>query len=376
MSVIIIFMSLKKISKWLTGQKKELSATEHLAYLFKVSKYPYIHTKTLIPCTDPGVINSNRHLVVEKVGQALLTHVVYQLHLPHHITAKKNNREFNFKPALISVVKDILNFKLPESEELLISADNFLITLFRVGIVDLLICLRKPDLAELAIQRGCSLTHTILERFTMLHLATLYGYKKLIEIILKNTKLKATSVDALGNTPLHYASMVHHQGMERLIIKAAEKQGIPSEKYEAIQNKLCGTARDYAYKKTHEDYFEPYIWVKENETIEKCQYDEYLKRFNVGILRYSIPNPQVLIDLILFMPVHLVTKTPVLDIEIPGVDQVYIAKTKDKGWGLFARDIIREGTCIGYAGEICNLLDLEGKNFARGLVNPYCIDFN
>lgn len=369
-------MAAKIFSDWFSSNRNDGKTYQQLNYLFHVSRYPYIHTKTLIKCTDPGVVNSNRNLIPEKVAQAILTHVVYQLHLPKHIHANRKGREVNFKPDLIRSVKEVINGNFPNSIEFLRILDHFLLSLFAVGIVDLFIAIRKPNLAIQALEAGASAEHMILQRFSLLHLATLFGNKKLIEYLLEKTNLSLTQTDCLGNTPLHYAGFVHHPGMEKLLIKLAEKQGISASSYRAIQNKLCATVDHYSYQKNHRAYFEPYLWIKENNELKQLNYQHYLDQFKAGILRYSIPNPQFLIDLILFIQPDSFSNFAALSTTIPGVDHVYIAKTETMGWGLFAKENLQEGAAIGYAGEICNFFDLEAKNINRRRTNPYCINFD
>jgi hypothetical protein len=369
-------MLLKTIKDWFKDDRNHSTPQEHLDYLFNTSDSPYVHTKTLFPNSAPGMVNSNRQSLVDKVGQALLTHIVFQLNKPYPITAHVEGKTFNLKTDLINVVMGLLDFKLPASERKLLATDEVLISTFKVGIVDLLISLRKPDLAEIAIKRGCKLNYHILERFSVLHLATLYGYKKLIEYILMSTRLTVSSVDVLGNTPLHYASIVHHQGMTRLLIKEAEKLNLAPEHYKALKNKLGGTAQDYAYNKDSSEYFEPYFWVKESNSISKIEYPYYVKKFNAGIMKTSVANPQFLLDLILFIQGHDVRKLGIINDDPPDLDHVYVSKTKNKGWGLFAKRDFKLEDRIGYAGEICNIIDFEGKNLNRKKTNVYSINFD
>ena len=48
----------------------------------------------------------------------------------------------------------------------------------------------------------------------------------------------------------------------RLLLKEAERQGVCVKTYKAKKNRLLGTAKHYAYIKTHASYFEPYFWFK------------------------------------------------------------------------------------------------------------------
>ena len=80
--------------------------------------------------------------------------------------------------------------------------------------------------------------------------------------------------------------------------------------------------------------------------------------------------------MVLYIQVYYLPKKTSQGAKVPGIDHVYVAQTKDKGWGLFAKETLVQGSVIGYAGEICNILDLEGKNLIRGKANPYCISCN